>query len=138
MKPIYREELIKNYVENNVDYIYIQDIDDCECVTASKNKTVEMLNLRISPNNIAVVIKVIESWYLALMNQKSSKKYLRQNVDSTENYSKAKFEHFIPEGCPRIVFMLKLLEEIDFESAKRKNQSFEYFFEKWINPIIDS
>lgn len=51
------------------DYIYVTDIDHTSCIT-SKKKKIENSIKGIDINKIIVVIKEIESWYLAGLDKK--------------------------------------------------------------------
>ena len=57
----------------NYDYIYLSDVDG-PCVTARKEKITGKYGELIEDGRIGIVIKEIESWYLAGLNDKDAKK----------------------------------------------------------------
>ena len=127
---------IKSITSMKADYICIGDIDDVPCVTSKKEKITDDFGKKITANRIAIVIKEIESWYLAGLDEKASKKLgIRKKIKTTDNVIKEHFNQLIPKKMPRSVFMQKILENYDVEIAEEKNRSFEYFLNNW---MIDS
>lgn len=113
-----------------VDYFFLCDIKSSPCVTEKKESLKNIFQLRIDENKIVIVIKEIESWYLAGLNEQKSKelgiKYLRNTDDITKEY----FNNIQPEKFDsRIDFMSEVLKRFSIETAKSKNSSFKYFME---------
>ena len=116
------------------DYICVGDIDDVPCVTSKKEKLTDDFGKKITADRIAIVIKEIESWYLAGLDEKTSKKLgIRKKIETTDNIIKEHFNQLIPKKMPRSVFMQKILENYDVDVAEGKNGSFGYFLNKWLN-----
>lgn len=132
MKPIIRERMIKSIQRGGADYIYVQDINLAQCVTASKAKTVTLLKKTIHPKNIAVVMREIECWYLCGLDRRCCQEMLGRNLGNTENLSKNDFNRMIPKRKPRVDFMMGILNRFSVATGKRNNKSFKYFVEKWI------
>ena len=125
---------IKSITSMKADYICIGDIDDLPCVTSKKEKITDDFDEKITKDNIIIVIKEIESWYLAGLDEKASKKLgIRKKIETTDNVIKEHFNQLIPKNMPRPVFMQKILENYDVEVAEGKNRSFGYFLNKWMN-----
>ncbi len=125
---------IKSINAMKADYICIGDIDDVPCITAKKEKITDGFDKRITVDRIAIVIKEIEGWYLAGLDEKTSKKLgIREKIKTTDKITKEHFNQLIPKGMPRSVFMRKILENYDVEVAEGKNESFGYFLNKWMN-----
>lgn len=124
------DNFLQSIKEMNDDYIYVRDINGEPCVTAKKQEIQGRLN--IDNNRIMVVIKEIESWYLAGLDEESSKKLGTRSFTNTDNITKAKFDRLIPRKVfdSRIDFLLEILKYFSIETAKQKNTSFRYFFEK--------
>jgi hypothetical protein len=138
MKPVIRERMINAIEGSGADYLYVQDLDDCVCVRASKQETIDMLNNAISSKNIVVVIRTIECWYLCLMNGEYCQKIFGNEIDNTEEFNKTKFDNLIPKETPRVDFLTEiLLHRYSITEGKVKNRSFKYFVEKWIEPLSD-
>ena len=80
------------------------------------------------------MVKEIESWYLAGLDEKALKKLgIHKRIRTTDNVTKEEFNQLIPKNMPRIEFMRKILESYNVEIAKERNRSFGYFLNKWIN-----
>jgi hypothetical protein len=125
---------IKSINSMKADYICIGDIDDVPCITAKKEKITDDFSKKITVDRIAIVIKEIESWYLAGLDETVSKKLgIRKKIKTTDNITKEHFNQLIPKKMPRPEFMLKILENYDVEVADGKNRSFGYFLNKWMN-----
>jgi len=129
-----RVSFIKSINAMKADYICIGDIDDVPCVTAKKEKITDGFGKKITVDRITIVIKEIEGWYLAGLDEKTSKRLgIRTKVKTTDKITKEHFNQLIPNGMPRSVFMRKILENFDVGVAEGKNKSFGYFLNKWMN-----
>jgi len=125
---------IKSITSMKADYICIGDIDDVPCVTSKKEKIIDDFDEKVTKDKIIIVIKEIESWYLAGLDEKVSKKLgIRKKIKTTDNVIKEHFNQLIPKKMPRSVFMQKILENYDVGIAEGKNRSFGYFLNKWMN-----
>ncbi len=125
---------IKSITSMKADYICIGDIDDVPCVTSKKERIIDNFDEKITKDKIIIVIKEIESWYLAGLDEKTSKKLgIRKKIETTDNIIKEHFNQLIPKKMPRPEFMQKILENYDVEVAEGKNRSFGYFLNKWMN-----
>lgn len=115
------------------DYFFVTDINDKPCVTAKKQKVRETWKVT-NEDKIIVIIKEIESWYLAGLDEKALSKLkisCSHLLRDTDSLSKEKFDTLIPRKFDsRIDFMLELLKNFSIQTAKQKNRSFNYFFEK--------
>ena len=116
-------------------YIFVTDINNSPCITAKKEKTInEYRNL--DSNNIIVVVKEIESWYLAGLDSKACDKLGIDDLRDTEHVTKEKFDSLIPDRfTSRIDFMLEILRNFSVEIAIQKNSSFRYFVHKYDPPV---
>ncbi|MEA3324587.1 MAG: hypothetical protein U9Q37_05535 [Euryarchaeota archaeon] len=127
---------IKSITSMKADYICIGDIDDVPCVTSKKEKITDDFDKKITKDKIIIVIKEIEGWYLAGLDENASKKFgIRKKIKTTDNVVKEHFNQLIPKKMPRSAFMRKILENYDVKVAEGKNRSFEYFLNNW---MIDS
>jgi len=129
-----KHEKIDNFIKSikamGADYIYLTDINDSPCVTAKKEET-QKEHPNIDKNKIIIVIKEIESWYLAGLDNKAGKQLKIKNFANTDNVTKEKFNAVIPKKFSRIDFMSEILKNFSIEVAKQKNRSFQYFVEKY-------
>ena len=122
---------IKSITSMKADYICIGDIDDVPCVTSKKERITDDFDEKITEDKIIIVIKEIESWHLAGLDEKTSKKVgIRKKIETADNVIKEHFNQLIPKKMPRSVFMQKILENYDVDIAEGKNRSFGYFLNK--------
>ncbi|ROL60512.1 DUF4276 family protein [Bacteroidetes/Chlorobi group bacterium MS-B_bin-24] len=114
------------------EYIFVTDIDNSPCITAKKEEIRNRIR-DIDANRILVVVKEIESWYFAgLDNIRSKKLKIRRNFENTNNLTKEQFKALIPKSFDsEIDFMIEILNLFSIEIAKNKNDSFKYFLEKF-------
>lgn len=125
------KSLIHNLPKIGAEYILIADIDDCPCVTIRKQKIKEKLPI-VEEERIVVVIKEIESWYLAGLDSGECEALSLPEMPSTENVDKEQFNRLIPGLFDsRIDFMVEILKRFASSVAKSKNTSFKYFCEKY-------
>ena len=83
---------------------------------------------------MVVVIKEIESWYLAGIDAKNAARLNVTIPGSTDHISKKEFDRLIPDSFDsRIDFMIELLKCYSLRVARRKNASFKYFHAKHIS-----
>ena len=125
------DNFIKSIKAMGADYIYLTDINNSPCVTAKKEETHSKYK-NIDNDKMIVVIKEIESWYLAGLDNKVCRQLKINNFADTDNVTKEKFNALIPKKfTSRIDFMSEILKKFSIEIAKQKNNSFQYFVEKY-------
>lgn len=118
------------------DYVYVADIDNFECVTGKKGWIINQLE-ELDSDKILVVIKEIEAWYLAGIDEENSGKGI-ENLSDTNEIFKEDFNELIPENFDsRIDFMQEIIKSFSVETGKAKNDSLSYFFSKYIEPALD-
>ena len=124
------DSFLKSVKAMGAEYIYATDINLAPCVTAKKQETLNKLK-NIDDDRIIVVIKEIESWYLAGLDGENSRKLGISPCNNTNNYTKEQFNGLIPiKFDSRTDFMQEILKYFQVEIAKQKNRSFRYFFGK--------
>jgi hypothetical protein len=141
------KELIKNFVqslndmnsaESQYDYIFVTDFDPPNIKCVSQRKEIVCGKFcTILPEKIIVVINEIEGWYLAGISEKNRKKL---GINSEKFHSidpntvvKEIFEiHIKPKKKSKLEFMLDVVKVFDVYTARKRNDSFNYFFEHYL------
>ncbi|RKZ46355.1 MAG: hypothetical protein DRR00_24395 [Candidatus Parabeggiatoa sp. nov. 3] len=120
-----------NIKKMKADYLFVGDIDLKVCVTAKKQNLSNLYKL--DEDKIIIVIKEIESWYLAGLDESRAKRFGIPIVRDTQKIDKETFEReFIPKQFKnKIDFLNEILKVFSIETAKQKNLSFQYFAEKY-------
>ena len=115
------------------DYIFVTDMNSAPCITRRKEAKLSKLN-NLNKDRIIVVIKEIESWYLAGLDDLHCKKYKIPSYKFTDGITKERFDSLIPRkfGGSRIEFLQEILKYFQVKTAKQKNKSFNYFLEKHV------
>ncbi len=136
-----KDEKVDNFIKSikcmGAEYIYVADINNSPCVTHRKEKIKKHLK-NIDTERIMVVIKEIESWYLAGLNNNVIKKWKIKIKGKTDNITKEQFNNMIPKKFEsRIDFMIEALKNFSIEIAKQKNNSFRYFLDRFIYKLFN-
>lgn len=126
MKKKFLRRLLRSIKQMNADYIYTEDLNNANCVTQRKYKIKKRIK-DIDENNIVVVVKQIEGWYLAGLNDKDAKKFKLPPLKTTDYITKERFNNLIPQKFTRRDFMSEILKFFSIKEAKKKNKSFKYF-----------
>ncbi|MGA3315288.1 MAG: hypothetical protein ABSC64_02485 [Candidatus Korobacteraceae bacterium] len=133
---------IKFVKSRNYDYAFVVDINDEPCVTSKKQKKEQEIG-GLDSSKIIVVIKEIESWYLAGLDDTNCKKFGIPSPNHTNTTTKEMFNdrfkprlskkgHF-PDTLERRRLLGEILDCFDEETALSKNDSFDYFLRKFCN-----
>jgi hypothetical protein len=140
-----REEIIKinKYVHtiNQVeswDYVFLTDIDLVTCI-ANKKQYIGEKYSSLDPSKIIIVVKEIEGWYLAGINDKFRRSVKIKGFRETNGLTKESFRALIPRKYTRLQFLLELLEYYSLPMAIEKNRSLLYFYNKYLgnmNPAM--
>ncbi len=121
---------IKSIKDMGADYIYARDINNARCITDKKQHIKDDLT-NTDVKNIVIVVKEIESWYLAGLSDRSCKKLGVRFNQATDNIAKEDFNRLVPKKFDRSDFMMEILKCFCFETAKKRNKSFNYFSQKY-------
>lgn len=123
-------KFLKSINAMNAEYIFVSDNDASPCITDRKQR-IETDFQNIDKNRILVVVREIESWYLAGIDDESSKNFGIKSFSNTEQINKSAFNDLKPKKFnSRIDFMSEILKLFCIDTAKMKNGSFSYFIEK--------
>jgi hypothetical protein len=125
---------IKSIVAMKADYIIMADINRSPCVTHKKDEITEkkIKSKKVKKDNIIVVIKEIESWYLAGLNPTSLRNLGINYNKKTDNLTKEQFDRLMPHKfISRIDFLQEILKHYELERAVQNNKSFHYFVKRF-------
>ncbi len=113
------------------DYIFLRDINNSPCLIQKKESLKKIYKRSLDENKIVIVIKEIESWYLAGLDEQKSKELGIKYLRSTDDIKKEDLNNIQPDKFDsRIDFMTEVLKRFLIETAKSKNKSFQYFMGK--------
>ena len=110
----------------NTDYVLLCDIDEHPCVTAKK-ETMKTDWSSLSGDRIAVVVKEIESWYLAGLDERDFQDLRIREVNRPDEVVKEDFDALIGGRINRIDIMIEILKRYKLSEARRRSPSFGYF-----------
>lgn len=119
--------LLRGVLASDNDYIVVADIDQEPCVTSKKQRILDRFR-PIDGGRIRVVVKEIESWYLAGLDEEACARLGLPDMAATDAVTKEDFNVLIPERFDsRIDFMMEILKYFSMRIALKKNRSFAYF-----------
>jgi len=126
--------LLRAMVHQGYDRLFVADINSAPCVTSRKEKVKEHYQ-DLKDNEIIVVSREIESWYLAGLNA-SGASALKVNCPAvTDDFSKLDFNRLRPDRFnSEVDFMIELLKHFDPMAASKRNASFAYFHRRFLAP----
>ena len=125
------KSLLRSIKSMGSDYFFWGDINSLPCVTAKKNRIKRRYRAGLDINNVIIVVKEIESWYLAGLDNKAHKELGIRTFRNTDTITKEEFNNLIPKRFDsRIDLMVEILKRFFVETAKQKNKSFNYFYDK--------
>jgi hypothetical protein len=111
-------------------YILLCDLDDCP----DRDIRCEQVRATFRPlehEQIVVVEREIESWYLSGLNDIDASELDVQPIRRTDRIGKTALER-AAHGCgrPLVDFKVELLRRFDVQTARLRNTSFDEFIEK--------
>ena len=110
----------------DANYLFIADFDQGPCVTLKKSRLIDRYG-SLEPEWILIVRREIESWYLAGLDADSCSELGIQFLRDTNDATKEGFDDLIPLRFEdRVDFMLEVLSKYDIETARGRNESFDY------------
>lgn len=125
-------KFLKSVVLMNNDYIFVADIDQERSIRDKK----QLLYYRFSDidgQSIVIVIREIESWYMAGISPDTAQELGIADIPSTDHITKEDFNAAIPRPFDsRIDFMFEILKSFSLETAVKKNASFRYFVNRYL------
>ena len=115
----------------NSSYFFLKDINSTPYITLKKQLINESFDQRVRIDRAIVVVKEIESWYLAGIDEAACDEIGIRHFIATDDISKEVFCRLIPRKLePQDDFMIELLKRYSIDIARQKNRSFDYFMNK--------
>ncbi len=124
--PVRANLLRSIHATPNADYILFCDIDQHPCVT-SKKEWVKKPLPSLSDDRIAVVVKEIESWYLAGLDERDFEELRIANVDRPDETVKESFDALVGGKVNHTAMLVEILKRYKPSEARRRSPSFGYF-----------
>lgn len=119
--------LLKSIKSSNDDYVFVADADQLPCATARKERT-RATHACVDMLKTLVVVKEIEGWYMAGLDEAAYKRLKIGYTPTTDNLTKEEFLRLKPKKFDsRIDFMAEILKSFSVKSAIKRNNSFAYF-----------
>jgi len=137
MKKVKRNQFITGIIGMGDDYVIVGDINSSPCVTGAKEILLEKFGFCdeeprvINADRLMVIVREIESWYLAGLSDLQCSKFGVSILENTDSVTKGQFDRMIPHTFDsRVDFLMEILKVFSRDTAKQKNQSFGYFMTK--------
>jgi len=131
-----KKEKIYNFIKSIksmpcADYLFISDINNQPCISSKKENLQKIFKI-IEKEKMLIIQKEIESWYLAGLNDESSKRLKIKTYEDTNTITKEMLNCQIPKKYnSRIDFLLEILKSYSLDIAIQKNTSLKYFLNKY-------
>ena len=115
----------------NADYLFVSDLDSSPCITERKEHLVNCHKGVIDASRTFIVMREIESWYLAGVDDRVCPKLGVRVLRRTDEVTKEQFGGLMPRRFNSVVeFMTEILRRFRVETAKGRNRSFRYLMDK--------
>jgi len=125
------KNVLKSIEAMNSEYFFLKDLNKSPCVTARIESVENEFGERIDTSNLVIVVKEIEGWYLAGLDDRSCRELGLESISNTDDVTKEHFDNLIPNKFDlRVDFMFEILKRFSVETARQKNKSFGYFMSR--------
>jgi len=128
-------QLIKSVVRiEGADFICLADINNSPSIAASKQKIQNGKIGNVDKDKIVIVIKEIESWYIAGLDDICCRELGIPSCDTTDDINKERFNALVSRSKDklRMSCMSEMLKTFNVLVAKQKNESFNYFYREYL------
>ncbi len=131
LKCLKLSKYIRSLDKLGQEYILVADIDSEPGIRAKKELIIDRYP-EVQESRIIVIVREIESWYLAGLDDSASNHLGIRPFDHTDFITKEQFNRWIPPRFgSRISFMVECLKYFSLPVAKEKNRSFRYFIDRY-------
>lgn len=124
------QNMIKTCIKNHFDHYLFGDINTCSIICERKEQLYIKSDHNIDFTKTIIIIKEIESWYLAGLSDKDLNDFnIKEEINNTDDMTKEKFINLKPINLPSaILFMQIILNKYNINIAIKKNKSFNFFY----------
>lgn len=128
------EYFIRAVRSSGADFVLVRDIDTARTISGKKREVRAWFRHAIPRSNIAIVVIEIESWYLAGVPDAALAGFgISEVLQTTDHVTKEDFNLMVPQGRSHIQFMQEIIPLFDIGTARRRNRSFDYFMQHWVD-----
>ncbi|MHB8361442.1 MAG: hypothetical protein ACYDAO_05860 [Thermoplasmataceae archaeon] len=120
---------------NNFQKFFLFADLDCErfqCISSRKDGLRDKF-MYIRDNDIIIVKREIESWYISGLSKEDCKTLKIKYPANPELISKEKFKAMLPKGISDSEFRKLIMEKFSIELARIRSPSFNYFISKFLS-----
>jgi hypothetical protein len=128
-----RIEYLRSTRAANADYFFMGDFNTAPCITEKKKRLIETYEPVLDVSHIVIVVREIESWYLAGLDDASCQEFgiPTHHHRHTEGLTKEQFESLVPARFDSIIdFMNEILNRFSTDTARVRNRSFAYLMNR--------
>jgi len=131
------EKFLHSLTKMGVDFLWVQDLDKSYKCIRDKIAEIENDSPNLSRGFILIVKMEIESWYFAGLSKECKRKLRFLDLKDKENITKEVFLALKPKKfTSKIDFYEEVLKHFDFNLAKKRNESFKYFVDKFLVSLL--
>ncbi len=130
-----KKEKVQNYYKSIIKMkaipLFFADLDKSPCPTQKKEKIKNTYGII---DKVFIVIKEIESWFLAGLSKDDSEKLKISYTKDTNSITKENFRKLanIPRTQTELNLKIEIMKHFDVKMAIERNKSFKYFYEKFL------
>lgn len=111
----------------DADYLFFRDFDRAPCKQLRFEDIDRQYDELISRDRTFLVVQMIESWYVAGLENQHPLSMLDDAPPQTDDLVKQDFKNLMGEDTNRTDVLQEILKHFDVERARYKNRSFEHF-----------
>ena len=126
------EKHIELLNKSGAAYMFLSDMDRAACYTKKKAQIRSKKSKSVNLARTVIVKAEIESWYLAGLDWHDANSLGIRHVTNTEGVTKEIFEEMSKHYASRVDCKAAILEKFSLEAAKKQNESFMYFCNKFL------
>ena len=127
--------LVNGIIRNEGHYIFLLDKDSMfVCLEAVRQYAIQRCP-NVERSRILVVVREIECWYLAGIDQLLAQRHNLSIPEDTSNISKSRLEQIARDlkFASPADFMVEILKTFSIENARGRNASFERLLNRYLH-----